>query len=166
MRSNWTLSMNLSKKLPPRPSIVFVKRDPGPSQSDVLGFMLAPGGYEVMSCKGVVIVVHIPALYDMYQLVLPTEERKPSSYSGTSTIQGYLFSRWPPVKNSVHVRFNKVRARLTASNTITSGGGVPSNLFLIPSSEETSRIAPWVHYVPIQVSYADLYDAVAFFRVE
>ncbi|KAG6380385.1 glycosyltransferase family 90 protein [Boletus reticuloceps] len=28
----------------------------------------------------------------------------------------------------------------------------------------TSRIAPWVHYVPIQVSYADLYDAVAFFR--
>jgi len=30
----------------------------------------------------------------------------------------------------------------------------------------TSRIAPWVHYVPIQVSYADLYDAVAFFRVQ
>ncbi|KAI6142649.1 glycosyltransferase family 90 protein [Pisolithus tinctorius] len=28
----------------------------------------------------------------------------------------------------------------------------------------TSRIAPWVHYVPIQVSYTDLYDAVAFFR--
>ncbi|KAG9311520.1 hypothetical protein JVU11DRAFT_7723 [Chiua virens] len=27
-----------------------------------------------------------------------------------------------------------------------------------------SRIAPWVHYVPIQVSYVDLYDAVAFFR--
>ncbi|KAG9309836.1 glycosyl transferase family 90-domain-containing protein [Chiua virens] len=27
-----------------------------------------------------------------------------------------------------------------------------------------SRIAPWAHYVPIQVSYADLYDAVAFFR--
>lgn len=29
----------------------------------------------------------------------------------------------------------------------------------------TSRIVPWVHYVPIQVSYTDLYDAVAFFRV-
>ncbi|KAI6104130.1 glycosyl transferase family 90-domain-containing protein [Pisolithus sp. B1] len=28
----------------------------------------------------------------------------------------------------------------------------------------TSRIAPWVHYVPIQISYTDLYDAVAFFR--
>ncbi|KAF8126811.1 hypothetical protein EV363DRAFT_1524658 [Boletus edulis] len=28
----------------------------------------------------------------------------------------------------------------------------------------TSRIAPWVHYVPIQISYADLYDTVAFFR--
>lgn len=27
-----------------------------------------------------------------------------------------------------------------------------------------SRIAPWVHYVPIQISYTDLYDAVAFFR--
>ncbi|KAG6333257.1 hypothetical protein ID866_5829 [Astraeus odoratus] len=29
----------------------------------------------------------------------------------------------------------------------------------------TSRIAPWVHYVPIQLSYTDLHDAVAFFRV-
>jgi len=29
----------------------------------------------------------------------------------------------------------------------------------------TSRIAPWVHYVPIKISYADLYDTVAFFRV-
>ncbi|KAI6038814.1 glycosyl transferase family 90-domain-containing protein [Pisolithus marmoratus] len=28
----------------------------------------------------------------------------------------------------------------------------------------TSRIAEWVHYVPIQVSYADLYDVIAFFR--
>ncbi|KAF8137158.1 glycosyl transferase family 90-domain-containing protein [Boletus edulis] len=28
----------------------------------------------------------------------------------------------------------------------------------------TSRVAPWVHYVPIQVSYADLYDTVSFFR--
>ncbi|KAF8547577.1 hypothetical protein OG21DRAFT_1501500 [Imleria badia] len=29
----------------------------------------------------------------------------------------------------------------------------------------TSRIAPWVHYVPIQMSYEDLYDAMLFFRV-
>ncbi|KAF8550378.1 hypothetical protein OG21DRAFT_1446675 [Imleria badia] len=29
----------------------------------------------------------------------------------------------------------------------------------------TTRIAPWVHYVPIQTSYEDLYDAVSFFRV-
>ncbi|KAG9311109.1 glycosyl transferase family 90-domain-containing protein [Chiua virens] len=28
----------------------------------------------------------------------------------------------------------------------------------------TSRVEPWVHYIPIQVSYVDLYDAVAFFR--
>ncbi|KAF9220836.1 hypothetical protein BS17DRAFT_713280 [Gyrodon lividus] len=27
-----------------------------------------------------------------------------------------------------------------------------------------TRVAPWVHYVPIQVSYTDLHDAVAFFR--
>lgn len=29
----------------------------------------------------------------------------------------------------------------------------------------TSRIAEWVHYVPIQATYSDLYDAVAFFRI-
>ncbi|KAI6038342.1 glycosyl transferase family 90-domain-containing protein [Pisolithus marmoratus] len=29
----------------------------------------------------------------------------------------------------------------------------------------TSRIAEWVHYIPIQATYSDLYDAVAFFRV-
>ncbi|KAH7890255.1 glycosyl transferase family 90-domain-containing protein [Phlebopus sp. FC_14] len=28
----------------------------------------------------------------------------------------------------------------------------------------TDRIAPWVHYVPIQVDYSDLYDAMVFFR--
>ncbi|KAJ7653078.1 glycosyl transferase family 90-domain-containing protein [Mycena polygramma] len=28
----------------------------------------------------------------------------------------------------------------------------------------TDRIAPWVHYIPIQNSYADLLDALAFFR--
>ena len=32
------------------------------------------------------------------------------------------------------------------------------------SCRYSSRIAPWVHYVPIQISYADLYDALAFFR--
>lgn len=26
------------------------------------------------------------------------------------------------------------------------------------------RIAPWVHYVPIQLDLSDLYDALAFFR--
>ena len=36
----------------------------------------------------------------------------------------------------------------------------PSN----PSSRYTSRIAEWVHYVPIQVTYSDLYDALTFFR--
>ena len=25
------------------------------------------------------------------------------------------------------------------------------------------RIEPWVHYIPIQVDYSDLYDALAFF---
>jgi len=28
----------------------------------------------------------------------------------------------------------------------------------------TDRLAPWVHYVPIQVNYSDLYDALVFFR--
>ncbi|KAL7425261.1 hypothetical protein Q5752_000949 [Cryptotrichosporon argae] len=28
----------------------------------------------------------------------------------------------------------------------------------------TDRIQPWVHYIPIQVDYSDLYDAVTFFR--
>ncbi|GFZ52429.1 hypothetical protein JCM24511_10202 [Saitozyma sp. JCM 24511] len=28
----------------------------------------------------------------------------------------------------------------------------------------TDRIQPWVHYVPIQVDYSDLYDVIAFFR--
>ena len=113
--------MSLSKKLPPCPYIAFVKRDPGPSQSNILDFILAPGDCEVMSCKGVVIVVHIPALYNMYQLVLLTEEWRPSSYSGTSAIQGYLFSQWPPIKNSVHVHLRKVHACLAVSNTIMSG---------------------------------------------
>ncbi len=26
------------------------------------------------------------------------------------------------------------------------------------------RIAPWVHYVPIQIDYSDLYDVLTFFR--
>ncbi|OJA14809.1 hypothetical protein AZE42_04185 [Rhizopogon vesiculosus] len=28
----------------------------------------------------------------------------------------------------------------------------------------TDRLAPWVHYVPIQNDYSDLYDALVFFR--
>ena len=26
------------------------------------------------------------------------------------------------------------------------------------------RVQPWVHYVPVQVDYSDLYDAYTFFR--
>lgn len=26
------------------------------------------------------------------------------------------------------------------------------------------RIAPWVHYIPVQADYSDLYDALVFFR--
>ncbi|KAG5641523.1 hypothetical protein H0H81_011145, partial [Sphagnurus paluster] len=26
------------------------------------------------------------------------------------------------------------------------------------------RIEPWVHYVPVQVDYSDVYDALVFFR--
>lgn len=26
------------------------------------------------------------------------------------------------------------------------------------------RIEPWVHYVPVQVDYSDVYDAITFFR--
>ena len=28
----------------------------------------------------------------------------------------------------------------------------------------TDRLAPWVHYVPIQIDYSDLYGALVFFR--
>ncbi|KAG1761134.1 hypothetical protein EDD22DRAFT_847968 [Suillus occidentalis] len=28
----------------------------------------------------------------------------------------------------------------------------------------THHLAPWVHYVPIQIDYSDLYDALLFFR--
>jgi hypothetical protein len=28
----------------------------------------------------------------------------------------------------------------------------------------TERLMPWVHYVPVQVDFSDLYDALAFFR--
>jgi hypothetical protein len=28
----------------------------------------------------------------------------------------------------------------------------------------TDRIAPWVHYVPVQVDLSDLYDSLMFFR--
>ncbi|KAK4686098.1 hypothetical protein P7C73_g4039, partial [Tremellales sp. Uapishka_1] len=30
----------------------------------------------------------------------------------------------------------------------------------------TDRIQPWVHYVPVQVDYSDLYDTISFFRSE
>ncbi|KAI5996980.1 glycosyl transferase family 90-domain-containing protein, partial [Pisolithus albus] len=45
---------------------------------------------------------------------------------------------------------------------------VTSNALILKASVYpewyTSRIAEWVHYVPIQVTYADLYDVIAFFR--
>ena len=28
----------------------------------------------------------------------------------------------------------------------------------------TDRVAPWVHYVPVQVDLSDLYDSLIFFR--
>ena len=28
----------------------------------------------------------------------------------------------------------------------------------------TDRIQPWLHYVPVQLDFTDLYDALAFFR--
>lgn len=41
---------------------------------------------------------------------------------------------------------------------------IPLSHTLVIVCRYTSRIAPWVHYVPVQISYADLYDALAFFR--
>jgi hypothetical protein len=32
------------------------------------------------------------------------------------------------------------------------------------SPRYTDRVAPWVHYVPIQVDLSDLWDALVFFR--
>lgn len=28
----------------------------------------------------------------------------------------------------------------------------------------TERLAPWVHYIPVQIDYSDLYDTLTFFR--
>jgi hypothetical protein len=37
-------------------------------------------------------------------------------------------------------------------------------MFLTMLSRYTDRVAPWVHYVPIQVDLSDLWDALVFFR--
>ncbi|KAG5719518.1 KDEL motif-containing protein 1, partial [Termitomyces sp. T112] len=47
--------------------------------------------------------------------------------------------------------------RLITSNSLVFKATVyPEWLF--------DRIEPWVHYVPVQVDYSDVYDALAFFR--
>jgi len=50
----------------------------------------------------------------------------------------------------------------------TPNGSCPSILFdisfLITGNRWIDRIQPWVHYVPVQVDYSDLYDAYIFFR--
>ncbi|KAF9240418.1 glycosyl transferase family 90-domain-containing protein [Melanogaster broomeanus] len=47
--------------------------------------------------------------------------------------------------------------RLITSNSLVFKATIYPEWFM-------SRIAPWVHYVPIQISYTDLHDTVAFFR--
>ncbi|KIM61728.1 glycosyltransferase family 90 protein, partial [Scleroderma citrinum Foug A] len=52
------------------------------------------------------------------------------------------------------------------SRLVSLTNAIEGNLTILSDCgfENYSRIAPWVHYVPIQISYADLYDALAFFR--
>ncbi|TDL29204.1 hypothetical protein BD410DRAFT_8683 [Rickenella mellea] len=47
--------------------------------------------------------------------------------------------------------------RLMSSNSVVFRSTVYSHWF-------TERLAPWVHYVPVQIDYSDLHDAVIFFR--
>lgn len=47
--------------------------------------------------------------------------------------------------------------RLMTSNTVVFKSTVYPEWF-------THRLAPWVHYIPIQLDYSDLYDALLFFR--
>lgn len=47
--------------------------------------------------------------------------------------------------------------RLMTSNSVVFKSTVYPEWF-------THRLAPWVHYVPIQIDYSDLYDALLFFR--
>ncbi|KAG2085479.1 glycosyl transferase family 90-domain-containing protein [Suillus cothurnatus] len=47
--------------------------------------------------------------------------------------------------------------RLMTSNSVVFKSTVYPEWF-------TQRIAPWVHYIPIQIDYSDLYDALIFFR--
>ena len=36
--------------------------------------------------------------------------------------------------------------------------------FKSTSARFADRVAPWVHYVPIQIDFSDLHDALLFFR--
>lgn len=37
-------------------------------------------------------------------------------------------------------------------------------LYLLSSLRFTDRLAPWVHYIPVQNDFSDLYDSLIFFR--
>ncbi|KAG2114117.1 hypothetical protein DEU56DRAFT_841997 [Suillus clintonianus] len=45
---------------------------------------------------------------------------------------------------------------------LTNGPTRPLELF--SHDEGASFLSPWVHYIPIQIDYSDLYDALVFFR--
>ncbi|KAG2343415.1 hypothetical protein BDR05DRAFT_884254 [Suillus weaverae] len=47
--------------------------------------------------------------------------------------------------------------RLMTSNSVVFKSTIYPEWF-------THRLAPWVHYIPIQIDYSDLYDALLFFR--
>jgi hypothetical protein len=47
--------------------------------------------------------------------------------------------------------------RLITSNALVFKAAVFPEWF-------TERLQPWVHYVPVQLDYSDLYDALIFFR--
>jgi hypothetical protein len=49
-------------------------------------------------------------------------------------------------------------ARLSSSQS-----PIPTQAY-VRSPRFTDRLAPWVHYVPVQNSYGDLLDALVFFR--
>ena len=76
--------------------------------------------------------------------------------------------RWMEMAGQVDSSDSLPRTRLSSSRPYTPNGVyIPIlfyNVYPHPNYRFTDRIAPWVHYIPVQVDLSDLYDSLMFFR--